>query len=80
MKFFMANFGVCWVETVVGRACRGRTRMEGKSDRRKGPGLMRRVVGYVWVYLVFFVLGPGWRWDLVWEGLRGTFVARGMPL
>ncbi|KAK0719124.1 membrane bound O-acyl transferase family-domain-containing protein [Lasiosphaeris hirsuta] len=77
MKFFMANFAVCYAETVAGRVWRG---LWGGKRVKSQPGLLRRMLGYVWVYLVFFMLYPTWQWHVAWEVVRRGLVAQGISL
>ena len=71
LKFFLANFAVCFAETIVQKAV---VRPRATNPKTSSPGMfmfiLTRLAGYIWVYLVFFVLVPGWKWPMVWEGLQ----------
>jgi hypothetical protein len=66
LKFFLANFAICFAETIVQKAVRPR------APKTSSPGtvILTRLTGHLWVCLVFFVLVPGWKWPMVWEELQ----------
>ncbi len=60
-RFFLANYVVCVVETVV----------ERKLVRQwtEKHGWWTRVVGYSWVVVVMLSLSPGWQYSLIWSAV-----------
>jgi len=70
LTFFLINFAVCYVETMVGKMFRSQQDGSNVSaaDRKSlpPPSLGRRLLGYLWVYGVFFILTPAWQWSMAW--------------
>jgi len=76
VRFFMINFGFCYIETVVGKARMG---MGGGKRGARDPSRWEKVLGYLWVYGVFFVICPAWQWAISWEEFKWLLEQKGIP-
>jgi hypothetical protein len=58
MKFFLSNYALCLVETILGRIFGGVMVLKGS--------ILKRLLGYSWVMFVFFTIVPAWQYSLVY--------------
>lgn len=64
LRFVLVNFAICFVvETTVSKV------VTAPGARTNSPSITTRLIGHLWVYLIFFALVPGWRWPLFWKNL-----------
>ncbi|KAI1265920.1 hypothetical protein F5Y18DRAFT_383896 [Xylariaceae sp. FL1019] len=56
INFFLSNFGICLIETMAKASFAGRLSLLWSKTR---------ALGYLWVFAIFFCLGPRWRYPLV---------------
>ncbi|KAK4237974.1 hypothetical protein C8A03DRAFT_44210 [Achaetomium macrosporum] len=62
LRFFLSNYVVCLVETVVeGKSARGTVALQCPH-----ASVGTRVLGYIWVASVVFCLVPAWQYPLVY--------------
>ncbi|OTB01713.1 hypothetical protein M426DRAFT_323214 [Hypoxylon sp. CI-4A] len=64
LRFFLSNFLVCLLETVV------QSILLRKLARCAGSNTWLRVLGYAWVFVSFFCTVPAWKYPTVYSALR----------
>lgn len=63
IRFFLSNYMLCFMETIVERTVRGKSRQPTISS------IWIRLLGYGWIFAVFFCLVPAWQYSLIYIAL-----------
>lgn len=57
-RFFVSNYVICLVETALQRT--------SKRTCFSSNGVLARLFGYAWVFVIFFSLVPAWQYSLIY--------------
>ncbi|KAI2470731.1 membrane bound O-acyl transferase family-domain-containing protein [Annulohypoxylon bovei var. microspora] len=60
IRFFILNYILCLLETIIQRLARGKFRQPARGS------IWVRLFGYGWVFLIFFCVVPAWQYSLVY--------------
>ena len=63
LEFFMANFAGGLLELLF-------RRLSGRNIRKSHVGLGRRILGYLWVFVFFYVIVPPWQWPALKQNVE----------